>query len=81
MGYTLQIHRRKVKLSLEPVFWECLKEIAVARGQTISELAADIVGSQSHFNLTSAFRVFILDQYRAGPARVARHRPSPRDNY
>ena len=71
MGYTLQIYGRKLNLSLEPAFWECFKEIAVARRQTISELAIDVLGNQTHANMTAVFRVFILDEYRGGSARAA----------
>ena len=71
MGYTLQIHGRKLNLSLEPAFWKCFKEIAVARRQTISGLAIDVLGNQTHANMTAVFRVFILDEYRGSSARAA----------
>jgi len=66
--FTLRLHGWQISLSLETHFRECLKEIAFARGQTLSALAADIAGSQIDPNLTSTFRVFILGYYRGLPA-------------
>lgn len=62
--FTLRLHGRQISLSLEKDFWECLKEIASARGQTLSALAADIAGGRNDPNLTSTFRIFILGYYR-----------------
>ncbi len=54
----------KTSVSLESGFWESLKEIAVARGRTLSDLIAEIDKGRNHNNLSSAIRLFILAYYR-----------------
>ena len=50
-------HRTSV--SLEPEFWEALKEIAARRGLSLSQMVAEIDAGRSG-NLSSAIRVFVL---------------------
>lgn len=54
----------KTSVSLESGFWESLKEIAAARGQTLSDLIAEIDKGRNHNNLSSGIRLFILAYYR-----------------
>jgi len=63
--HTIRVDGRKTGISLEPEFWEGLKEIAVGRGVTVSELVSDINSERRHANLSSAVRVFVLRHYRA----------------
>lgn len=63
---SIVIAGHKTSVSLEDAFWGGLKEIATARGITLSELVADIDGSRQHGNLSSAIRLFVLDYYRGG---------------
>jgi len=55
----------KTSVSLEDAFWESLKEIAVQRQKSLSELIAAINSERQHDNLSSAIRLFVLDFYRA----------------
>jgi len=55
----------KTSVSLEDAFWTGLKEIAQARGMTLSELVATIDTGRKHGNLSSAIRLFVLDHYRS----------------
>ena len=55
----------KTSVSLEDAFWKGLKEIAAARGLTLSEMVATIDTSRVHGNLSSAIRLFVLDHYRS----------------
>ena len=55
----------KTSVSLEDAFWESLKEIAVQRQKSLSELIATINSERQHDNLSSAIRLFVLDFYRA----------------
>ena len=57
-------HRTSV--SLEPEFWNCLKEIAEQRGLSINKLIGEIDRERSG-NLSSAIRVYVLRTVRAGP--------------
>jgi predicted DNA-binding ribbon-helix-helix protein len=51
-------------VSLEDAFWNRLKEIAVQREVTLSDLVAMINLDRQHSNLSSAIRLFVLDFYR-----------------
>ncbi len=55
----------KTSVSLEDDFWKGLKEIAIGREMTLSDLVASIDTGRKHGNLSSAIRLFVLDYYRA----------------
>ena len=56
---TLKGHRTSV--SLEAAFWDAFRKIALARGQTLNSLAAEVdAGRESDVGLASAIRVFVL---------------------
>ena len=64
----------KTSVSLEEAFWSSMKDIAVERGNTVSELVGEVDGNRQQSNLSSAIRLFVLDHYRdraASPARPA----------
>ena len=54
----------KTSVTLEDAFWEGLKEIARGRSISLSELVSAIDSERRHGNLSSAFRLFVLDFYR-----------------
>jgi predicted DNA-binding ribbon-helix-helix protein len=57
----------KTSVSLEDAFWHGLKDIALARGLTLSALVASIDTGRDDGNLgnlSSAIRLFVLDHYR-----------------
>ena len=58
----------KTSVSLEDAFWESLKEIAVQRQKSLSELIAAINSERQHDNLSSAIRLFVLEFYRTQPS-------------
>jgi len=61
---TLRGHRTSV--SLESEFWDAFRSIAVERGQSLNDLAAEIDGSRApDTGLASAIRVFVLNRYRS----------------
>jgi predicted DNA-binding ribbon-helix-helix protein len=51
-------------VSLEDAFWTGLKDIAISRNMTLSELVASIDADRRQGNLSSAIRLFVLDYYR-----------------
>jgi predicted DNA-binding ribbon-helix-helix protein len=65
----------KTSISLEDEFWKGLKEIAVARSTTLSDLVATVDRERQQGNLSSALRLFVLESYRKraerGPADSA----------
>ena len=62
---SIVIAGHKTSVSLEDAFWKGLKEIAVGRDMTLSDLVAAIDQDRRHGNLSSAIRLFVLDYYRA----------------
>jgi predicted DNA-binding ribbon-helix-helix protein len=62
---SIVIAGHKTSVSLEDAFWKGLKEIAVGRDTTLSDLVAAIDTGRPHGNLSSAIRLFVLDHYRA----------------
>ena len=74
----------KTSISLEDAFWSSLKEIADAQGITPSAMVAEIDKTREQGNLSSAIRLFVLDQVRKGRRRTSvakvhrrRVKPSP----
>jgi predicted DNA-binding ribbon-helix-helix protein len=62
---SIVIAGHKTSVSLEDAFWNGLKDIAIARRMTLSDLVASIDGERRHGNLSSAIRLFVLDHYQA----------------
>ena len=62
---SIVIAGHKTSVSLEDAFWKGLKEIAIGREMTLSDLVASIDTDRRHGNLSSAIRLFVLDFYRA----------------
>lgn len=68
---SIVIAGHKTSVSLEDDFWEALKEIAIGRKATLSDLVANIDASRTQGNLSSAIRLFVLDHFRnGGPSAV-----------
>jgi len=61
---SIVIAGHKTSVSLEDAFWKGLKEIALNRRTTLSDLVAAIDTERQHGNLSSAIRLFVLDHYR-----------------
>ncbi len=57
---TLRGHRTSV--SLEDVFWNAFKSIALNDGKTINGLAAEIDENRGDIGLASAIRVFVFER-------------------
>ena len=68
---SVMINRHKTSVSLEEPFWSGVKEIAHSERATLSELLARIDGTRERGNLSSAIRLFVLDQVRTnGKLRI-----------
>ena len=69
---SVMIGGHKTSVSLEDPFWSGLKEIARSKGATLPALLAKIDGTRERGNLSSAIRLFVLDQVRTnGMLRLA----------
>ena len=76
---SIVIAGHKTSVSLEDAFWKGLKEIALSRGVTLSDLVAAIDSERQLGNLSSAIRLFVLDHYKARVGVHADGRPAPRE--
>ncbi len=64
--HSVVIAGHRTSVSLENAFWWQLKDLAAARGRSLNQLITEIDRNRSG-NLSSAIRVFVLEQ------RAARH--------
>jgi predicted DNA-binding ribbon-helix-helix protein len=62
---SIVIAGHKTSVSLEDAFWKGLKDIAIGRHMTLSDLVASIDTGRPHGNLSSAIRLFVLSHYQA----------------
>jgi predicted DNA-binding ribbon-helix-helix protein len=62
--HSVVIAGHRTSVSLEPEFWEALKKMASARGQSLNALVAEIDRERAG-NLSSALRLAALDFFRA----------------
>ena len=69
---SIVIAGHKTSVSLEDAFWKGLKDIAIVRNITLSDLVASIDSGRAGGNLSSAIRLFVLDHYRAHPEDASR---------
>ena len=76
---SIVIAGHKTSVSLEDAFWRGLKDIALHRRTTLSELVAAIDAERQHGNLSSAIRLFVLDHYQARNHETGDGRASPRE--
>ena len=76
---SIVIAGHKTSVSLENAFWNCLKDIAIERQITLSDLVATIDTDRRQGNLSSAIRLFVLDYYRALNKDGRRAREASRD--
>jgi predicted DNA-binding ribbon-helix-helix protein len=63
---SLTIAGHRTSLSLEPEFWEALRQAAAVRGVTPAALVSEIDQSRGSRNLSSAVRVWILEDLLRG---------------
>ena len=72
---SIVIAGHKTSVSLEDAFWGALKDIAIARNMTLSELVASIDAARKQGNLSSAIRLYVLDHFRSqGGSKAAQAR-------
>jgi predicted DNA-binding ribbon-helix-helix protein len=62
---SLTISRHRTSLSLEPEFWQALRDAALKRRISLAALVSEIDQSRGERNLSSAIRVWILNNTRA----------------
>ena len=63
--YSVAIDGHRTSVSLEPEFWQALKNIAAARRESLSALVSEVDRTRQG-NLSSALRVFVLEEMSSG---------------
>ncbi|MFN3892252.1 MAG: ribbon-helix-helix domain-containing protein [Beijerinckiaceae bacterium] len=61
---SLDIAGHRTSVSLEDAFWDALRDIAAAEKVSLAGLIARIDAGRSGQNLSSAIRVYVLEQVR-----------------
>lgn len=61
---SIVIRNHKTSISLEDMFWACLRQIARERATTVSKLIGILDAERNGGNLSSTIRVFVLNRYR-----------------
>jgi predicted DNA-binding ribbon-helix-helix protein len=64
----------KTSVSLEDEFWNALKEIARNQRRTLSDIVGGLDAQRRQRNLSSAIRLFVLDQFRGQTAALSADR-------
>jgi predicted DNA-binding ribbon-helix-helix protein len=68
---SIVIGGHKTSVSLEDAFWQELKRIAGLQHMTLSSLISTIDTRRQEGNLSSAIRLYVLEQTRARAAEAA----------
>jgi len=58
--HSLVIAGHRTSVSLESMFWDALKQIAVGEGVSLAALVARVDAERGAANLSSALRVYVL---------------------
>ena len=67
--HSVTIRGHRTSFSLEQPFLDDLRDIAGTRGQTLAGLVAEVDGTRPReANLSSALRIFVLEQAKRGAA-------------
>lgn len=69
--HSLKLNGHMTSVSLEDVFWDAVLTIAEAKRVTIRDLIANIDAAKGSRNLSSAIRLFVLEEAKGG--RLGRH--------
>lgn len=64
--HSLLIAGHSTSISLEAVFWQRLRHVAAARGMAVAALVAAVDADRGDANLSSAIRVFLLEDALGG---------------
>ncbi len=65
--HSLSIAGHRTSISLEAVFWDALRECARMRAMSLAALVGEIDAGRGEANLSSAIRVYVLNEARGLP--------------
>ena len=75
--HSLVVAGHRTSISLEAAFWTGLKAAAARRGRSVAALVAEVDRERGAANLSSALRVFVLEEAGAAPASTAHPLDAP----
>jgi predicted DNA-binding ribbon-helix-helix protein len=61
---SVTIAGHRTSFSLEPEFWQALKEIACATDRPVAAIVADLDAARGDEGLSTAVRLFVLSYYK-----------------
>lgn len=61
---SISIEGHKTSISLEKIFWDALKQHAAEHSLSIGQLVRQIDEGRNHVNLSSAIRIFLLENVK-----------------
>lgn len=61
--HSITVKGHRTSITLEQAFWDSLKEIALEKHVSVSQIITEIDAGEPE-NLSSALRVFILNHYK-----------------
>lgn len=67
---SVMIAGHRTSVSLEAAFWEALQEIARARNSSVQAVIAQIDSQRTGNNLSSAIRVYVLENLQKAVRRA-----------
>lgn len=73
---SIVIAGHKTSVSLEDAFWSELKDIADQKDQTLSTMVGNIDTHRLQGNLSSAIRLFVLENARSRAMQQSAQRPA-----
>ena len=78
---SVRIAGHRTSVSLEPEFWDALKQLAASAGRSINSLITEIDRDRTT-NLSSALRVYVLKKlaYESSPAGAETDKGAETDN-
>lgn len=65
--HSVRIAGHATSITLEEPFWLAFRDICTARGQSVNDVIAAIDNTRGDTNLSSAIRVFVLEQVLKRP--------------
>lgn len=74
---SIVLDHHKTSISLEDEFWDGVRAIADRKNMKLSELLEQIDSQRSYSNLSSAIRVFVLNDTRAQAVLQPEQEPQP----
>lgn len=71
LKHSVRVQGRKTSITLEPAFWDVIREAAKTRHMTVAALISQVDRERKSGNLSSALRLFALSLYKPDVSTAA----------